>query len=70
MAITGACNYQSYWHLSGIKILFYLLRKIPKDAEKVFNDLISIVWFYFLESLLKVCCNALKNGSTIFQASK
>jgi hypothetical protein len=34
---------------------------MPDDAENIFNDPVSIVWFYFLESQLKVCCNTIKN---------
>jgi hypothetical protein len=54
MAVSTTCNYQSYWYVSGIKILFYLQRNMPKDAEKNCNDTIRIAWFYFLEIQLKV----------------
>jgi hypothetical protein len=33
---------------------------MPDNAENIKNHPVSIVWFNFLESQLKVCCNTIK----------
>lgn len=50
---------KSYSHVSGIRIVFYLPRKMSDDAEKILNHLLSIVCCYagmaFLVQLLHHC---------------
>jgi hypothetical protein len=43
---------------------------MPNNAEIFFNDPVSIVWFHFLESQLKVYCNTIKNRSDTISGSE
>jgi hypothetical protein len=42
----------------GLKSYFLSQKQCPV-LKILFNDPVSIVWFYFLESQLKVCCNTI-----------
>jgi hypothetical protein len=44
---------------SGLKFYFLSKEKCPMMLKMFFNDPVSIVWFHFLESQLKVCCNSI-----------
>jgi hypothetical protein len=46
--------------LSGLKFYFLSKEKCSMMLKIFFNDPVSIVWFHFLESQLKVCCNSIK----------
>jgi hypothetical protein len=43
-----------------LKSYFLSQEKCPMMLKIFFNDPVSIVWFHFLESELKVCCNTIK----------
>jgi hypothetical protein len=44
----------------GLKYYFLYQEKCLMMLKIFFNDPVSIVWFHFLESQLKVCCNTIK----------
>jgi hypothetical protein len=45
----------------GLKSYFLSQEKFPMMLKIFFNDPVSLVWFHFLESQLKICCNTIKN---------
>jgi hypothetical protein len=62
VAVTSTCNNQSYFHVSGIEVIFSFSKKKknPTMLRKMFSDPVSIVWIYFLESQMKVSSTSMK----------
>jgi hypothetical protein len=46
----------------GLKSYFLSQEKCPMMLKIFPSDPVSIVWFHFLESQLKVCCNTIKKN--------